>query len=134
MALNFNGLLESRYESISQLKREYPGAIQVYADNWASNTTNTVYTVPAGFKLWVISLVLDATFDGTTAGNTARVKINGTAIMRTYGAAVASSKVVSWASKELLELVAGEALQIATSVPEMFATCSMTGYLIPSSS
>ena len=59
MALDF-GLIKYKPEIISDIPREYENATLVTASNTASNSQNTVYTVGAGKKLMLMSLVMES--------------------------------------------------------------------------
>jgi len=133
MVLTGNNLLESKPESISQLAREYSGATRIKEHGTASADTDTLYTVPAGKKLWLISIILDVNFDAATTGNKATLKIGAVPniYMAIYGSVTAGSKMAAWNSKEILEVKAGEAITVGTIAAEIRVTGNIIGYLLP---
>jgi len=129
MALDF-GIIKNPNPIVSSVPREFTGATLINASNTASNNENTVYEVPAGKKLWLVSLVLDTNFAAGTAANAAYAQIDGGYCIRLYGAAAAGTKMQTLGTNQLIEIKAGVKIEIETLSANVFASVAITGYLV----
>lgn len=129
MALDF-GIIKNPNPIVSSVPREFNGATLINASNTASNAENTVYEVPAGKKLWLVSMVLDVNFAAGTTGNAAYAQIDGGNCIRLYGASAAGTKMQTLGTNQLVEVTAGVKIEIETLSANVFAAVAITGYLV----
>jgi len=125
------GLIEAKEEIISDILREYPEATLKVESNAANDSTDTVYTVPAGKKFALISLTLAVSAAVNMGGEDGRARIAGNVAGRIFGSVAAKSETYTLPSANLIILTEGQVIHAHSSDAGIIVDVAITGYEMP---
>lgn len=117
-------------ERLTSVKREYPSAVLIVESNYAINATNTIYTVPTGYKLWLTNAYLSISFNSGTLNNAGSLKYGGDYLLRVSGNDWIAGTADISSNYELLEFPSGSVFEVVSGTTNLRANGGLSGWLL----